>query len=115
MAARKPWTVKEELYVRRNAGYVSVEKMAAKLGRSKDSVHGYVKKLGLSCIKRGQEHWNNKVCREAMQMIRVLAEAGFRPVEIHTLLTKQVIVSRRCIEDICAKHTWVPKDGQSDS
>lgn len=106
MAARRPWSKEEDQYLKRNAGYRSVQVMADKLGRSKDSVHNRTKALGLNCIKRGQEHWNNKLCRESMKIVRLLAEAGFRPIEIHTLFTKKVVISRRCIEDICAHRTW---------
>lgn len=104
---RRPWQTHEDRHLRKRAGVDSITVMAAHLGRSRDAVHGRMKKLGLSGIRRGQEHWNARLTHTLTGMIQALNDAGYRPVEIHTLVTSQVEISRAAVEDVCAGRTWL--------
>lgn len=106
MAARKPWSPNEDAYLRQHVGIKSFADIGAALSRSADSVHGRSRKLGLIGIRRGEQHWNAKVDSLKSAMVGALADAGFRPVEIHALLTNRVEISRGAVQDICASRTW---------
>ena len=106
MAARKAWSQTEDEYLRLYVGLKSFADIGAALGRSADSAHGRSRKLGLKGIRRGEQHWNAKVDSLKVAMIGSLADAGFRPIEIHALLTNRVEISKKSIEDICSGRTW---------
>lgn len=104
---RRPWSPTEDKHLKQRAGLDSISTMAEHLGRSRDAVHGRMKKLGLSGIRRGQEHWNAKLTDSLSGMIQTLSDAGYRPIEIHTLLTTPVEITRHTVEDVCAGRTWL--------
>lgn len=55
-------------------------------------------------VKRGENHHSAKATRQAADMITLLNDEGYSPVEIHSLFLLQI--NRRTIEDICACRTW---------
>ena len=101
---RRPWTDTDDAFLKRHAATQSCVWIGERLKRSRSSIHGRAKKLGVSMIKSGEAHHNAKATRQAADMVTLLNDNGYPPVEIHALF--DLGLSRRSIEDICASRTW---------
>ena len=101
---RRPWADTDDAFLKRHAATQSCAWIGERLKRSSSSVHGRAKKLGVSMIKSGAAHHKAKATRQAADMITLLNDNGYTPVEIHALF--DLGLSRGIIEDICASRTW---------
>lgn len=101
---KRPWSDTEDTFLKRHAATQSCVWIGERLKRSSSSVHGRANKLGVSMIKSGAAHHNAKATRQAADMITLLSDNGYTPVEIHALFG--LGLNRRIIEDICASRTW---------
>lgn len=100
------WTPQEDAFIRQHGPLKSCKWIAEKLGRSTGGIHGRAKRLGVNMVKQGEAHWNARCTKEIADMIGALNDAGFKPIQIHLLVSKEHNVSRASVEDICAGRTW---------
>lgn len=101
---RKPWSDTEDAFLKRHASTKSCVWIGERLKRSSSSVHHRASRLGVSMIKSGEAHHKAKATQQAADMITLLNDNGYTPVEIHSLF--QLDLNRGIVEDICACRTW---------
>lgn len=101
---RKPWTDTDDAFLKRHAAIQSCQWIADRLKRSSSAVHKRAHRLGVRMVKVGEAHHRAKATRQAADMITLLNDNGYTPVEIYSLF--QLGLNRRMIEDICACRTW---------
>lgn len=101
---RKPWTDRDDAFVKRHAATESCQWIAERLKRSSSAVHKRAQRLGVSMVKHGEAHHRARATRQAADMIGLLSDSGYTPVEIHSLFILDL--SRGMVEDICACRTW---------
>lgn len=102
----KPWHPHEDKTLTELAQIKTMAELGTILGRSKCSVHGRIKRLNIDCAKRGEAHWNAKTSALTAAMIQALHDAGFRPIEIHTMLTTAIEIPKDRVISICTDDTW---------
>ena len=70
-------------HLKRFASSKTVQAIGADLGRSASSVKGKANKLKICMVKEGQNNPGAKLSDMQVEMIRALADAGFRITDIH--------------------------------
>lgn len=101
---RRPWSDTDDAFLKRHGATQSCKWIGERLKRSHSSVHHRAQKLGVSMTKRGANHRNARATQQAADMITLLNDNGYTPVEIHAMF--QLNISRGMVEDICACRTW---------
>ena len=98
------WTAEEEQALRELAATASVRDIASALNRSLSSIYTRAHKLGISisAAQRDAKTYRRNGLRA--QMIRVLVDAGYTPVEIGSALADGV--SEATAYDVAFGRTW---------
>lgn len=102
---QKTWTPAEDKALRELASIQPYAAIGEALGRSRSSVHGRAKRLGIAQpMKRGEHHHQAKLTNLQAAMLGALLDAGFGVTEIKQAL--DLPVTKQAIGDIGRGSSW---------
>ena len=105
MSRFKRYTPEMERFIRNNAGKLTAQQIADKLGVKKTGIHSAIKRLGLSGIIQGEDHWASKLSSLQVAMVFTLHDAGFSVNEIYNALFLKHDISMNAICDVVSART----------
>ena len=101
---RRPWTEYEEKVLRQMAGVKTAAEIAEELGRTRQSVFDKFRRMGISGVKAGENHWNAKLTQLQVDMIGTLYDAGYTARDIQQAFSLDV--PKSTLNDVGACRSW---------
>lgn len=106
MARGKRYSKEEDAIIRKHVGTITAESIGALIGRPTKSIQYRISKLGLDGRVRGVGHPQSKLDTLRAAMVITLNDAGFTPMEIHTVMSRPCPVNVGAIQAVCNGESW---------
>ncbi|PTO78428.1 hypothetical protein CWN84_07725 [Vibrio splendidus] len=79
---KKPWSVDDTQFLKRNAQLMTSKLIGEYLGRTEISIKSKAKQIGVTFQKHGDAHHLAKYSAHDVELCRALSDEGLKPCEI---------------------------------